>query len=155
VAPEFLFGQLRLLGTYGYGKWDDKDDHGSTHYALGVAINYKKIGILSEYMHREWENVALSDGSLADGVRKGYYVRAQYKFTPEWRGVIRYSDTDMYRSADTMLTDNYKVLSLGVNWYITDSATIMPQFIHVNGERSDGSAELTYNRFTLGWRTTF
>ncbi|MEE8397654.1 MAG: porin [Desulfobacterales bacterium] len=155
VAPEFFFGQLRILGSYGYGTWDDKDDKASIHYALGAAINYRSLGILSEYMHREWQDVELSDGSLADGERKGYYVRLQYKFTPEWRGVVRYSDVDMYRSAETMLSDNYKVLSVGVNWYMTDSATIMPQFIHVDGERSDGSADITYNRFTLGWRTTF
>lgn len=156
IAPEFFFGQLRPLGSFGYGKWDEQDDKYTIRYALGLAVNYKSLHLLSEYMFKEWEDVPLTGGGVADGERKGYYIKVRYNFTPEWRGVIKYSDVDLYRpSTTTMLTDNYKVLSLGVNYFITESSTIMPQFIHVDAGRSDNSEKLEYNRFTLGWRTTF
>ncbi len=155
VAPEFFYGQLRLLGSFGYGKWDEEDDNDIIQYALGAAINYRSISILSEYMYRQWQDVPLTDSGTADGERKGYYVRLRYNLAPQWQGVVRYSDVDLYRPSTTMLSDNYKALSLGVNYYINDSSAIMPQFIRVEAERSDESEELEYNRFTLGLRVTF
>jgi len=155
LAPEFLFGRLRLLASLGYGKWDEEDDHTSLRYAFGLAVNHRKLNLLSEYMYGRWEGVPLTGGEFAEGEKKGYYVKMRYSVTPRYQAVAKFSDVELFRPEDVILTDSTKAVSLGLNYYITDSSTIMPQFMRVDADRSDGSENLTYNRFTLGWRTTF
>jgi len=155
LAPEFLFGQLRFLASLGYGKWDEMDDYDCIRYALGLAVNHRSLNLLSEYMYGRWDGVPLTGGNLVEGERKGYYVRARFSITPRYQAVAKFSDVELFRPEATLLTDNTKAVSLGLNYYITDSSTIMPQFMHVDADRSDGSERLSYNRFTLGWRTTF
>ncbi len=155
VAPEFFMGRLRLLGSLGYGKWDDNDDYDSLQYALGAEGKYQKLSILGEYLYRGREGVPLTAGGRADGDDKGYYIRAMYTFNPKWRALVKYSDVDLYSASTSMLTDNYKTLSFAVNYWIMDSSTIILQPEYVDADRSDGSESLEYIRWTLGWRTTF
>jgi len=155
VAPEFFGGRLRLLGSYGSGRWDDNDDHDTKRYAYGVDFKYQNLNIMGEYMHKEWEKKPLTGGGTADGENKGYYIKALYSFGEKWRALAKYSDVELYNASTTMLTDTYKTISLGVNYFITDSSTIMPQVSSVDADRSDGSETLEYIRYTLGWRTTF
>ena len=155
IAPEFFFGKLRLLGSFGWGKWDNEDDYDSFQYALGANLNYKSLNILGEYLRREREEVSLTGGGRADGINEGYYIRGMYTFNPKWRVVAKWSDVDLYFPSSTMLTDDYKALSLAVNYWITQASTIIPQIEFVDAERSDGSESLEYLRYTLGWRITF
>jgi hypothetical protein len=70
--------------------------------------------------------------------------------------VLKYSDVDLWASATNGIdTQNYKVLSGGINYWITDSSTIMPQLEYVNADQSGSPNELEYFRYTVGWRTTF
>jgi hypothetical protein len=155
VAPEFFGNRLRLLGSYGSGKWDDNDDLDTKQYAYGVDFKYQSLNIMGEYMHKEWGKKPLTGGGTADGENKGYYIKALYSFGEKWRAIAKYSDVKLYNASTTMLTDTYKTTSLGVNYFITDSSTIMLQVSSVDADRSDGSETLEYIRYTLGWRTTF
>jgi len=155
LAPEFFFGGLRLLGSFGFGKWDDNDDYDTRRYALGVEIKYQSLSIMSEYLYKEWESLPLSGVGTADGEDEGYYVKALYRFHEKWRGLAKYSSVKLHNPSTAMLTDTYDTICLGVNYFIVGGSAIIGQVSFVDADRSDGSETLEYTRFTLGWRTTF
>ena len=107
-------------------------------------------------MYRWREDLPLTGGGTENGADKGWYLQAKYTFDPKWRLVLKYSDVDLWAVATAgMDTQNYKVLSAGLNYWITDSSTIMPQFEYVNADQTGSPNELHFFRYTLGWRTTF
>jgi hypothetical protein len=71
--------------------------------------------------------------------------------------VAKYSDVDLFLPGTSqMLTDNYKVIGLALNYWLWQGACeIIPQVEWVDAKRSDGSATLNYFRYTVGFRTTF
>jgi hypothetical protein len=155
LAPEFFGSRLRILGSLGGGSWDDSDDHDTLRWALGAEFKYKGLNLMGEYMSKQFDSLPLSGGGTADGEDKGYYIKALYSFNQKWRGLIKYSDVELFNASTTMLTDTYKTVSLGVNYFLVDSSPLMLQFSFVDADRSDGSETLEYFRFTFGWRTTF
>jgi hypothetical protein len=90
-----------------------------------------------------------------DGEQEGYYIKGLWDITNRWRMVTKFSHVELYEVQEEMLTDTYDSYSFGINYFVTDSSTIMPQVMYTDADRSDGSEELEYFRFTLGWRTTF
>ncbi|MCG2712799.1 MAG: OprO/OprP family phosphate-selective porin [Candidatus Omnitrophica bacterium] len=155
-APELLQAKLRLLGSIGYGKWDTNDDYAQRRYALGFDWKYNALNIMSEYLYRSDDNVSLSGGNKEDGKRTGYYIRALYNITPKWKGLVKYSNVDLYKTGTTfMRTDNYEVLTVGINYLITETSTIISHVSFCDAERSDNSETLKNARTTIGWRTTF
>jgi hypothetical protein len=155
LAPEFFGNKLRLLGSLGAGKWDDNDDQDTLRYAVGAEFKYQKLNIMGEYLTKQFDSLPLSGAGTADGEDTGYYIKALYSFREKWRGLVKYSDVELFNASTTMLTDTYKTISLGVNYFIADSSLIMLQVSFVDADRSDGSETLEYIRTTLGWRTTF
>jgi len=157
VAPEFTLMQtrVRLLGSFGWGKWDNNDDNNEWQWLGGADLRWRGVSLLGEYLRRQQDDAPLLDGGTADAVNEGFYIRAMYTFNPQWRVLAKYSDSDLFYASTNALTDNYKTLCLAVNYWITSSSTIIPQVALVDADRSDGSEELKYIRWTLGWRTTF
>jgi hypothetical protein len=158
VAPEFFaFGsRVRLLGSFGWGKWDNDGDNDSYQWAAGADLKYGGFALSGEYLYRWREDLPLGDGGTEDGEDKGWYIKGLYTINPQWRILLKYSDVDLWYSAtDSLATDNYKTISAAVNWFLTESSIIMPQIEYVNADRDGGPDELKYWRYTLGWRTTF
>lgn len=155
VAPEFFGGRFKIMGSLGYGKWDDKDEYGSLQWAIESEARFKGVSLLGGYLHRGRDGVPLTAGGVADGDNKGWYVRAMYTFDSKWRALVKYSDVDLGYASTTMLTDNYKTVTFAVDYWIVSGSTIIPQIQYVDAQRSDGSEKLQYWRYTLGWRTTF
>lgn len=158
VAPEFrvpFLSRFRLMGSLGYGKWDPDDDNDAYKTALGVDMGLKSFTLMSEYMYKEFEDIPLTNGGVADGEQEGYYIKGLWDITSRWRMVAKFSHVELYEVQEEMLTDTYDSYSFGINYFVTDSSTIMPQIMYTDADRSDGSEELEYFRFTLGWRTTF
>jgi len=158
VAPEFFaFGsKVRLLGSLGGGKWDDDGKKNSYQWAAGADFTSGGLNLSGEYMYRWREDLPLLGGGNEDGEDKGWYLQLRYTLNPQWRFVLKYSDVDLWASATAgMDTQNYKVLSAGINYWITESSTIMPQFEYVNADQTGSPNELEYFRYTVGWRTTF
>ncbi|MGA6926654.1 MAG: hypothetical protein WBY88_13275 [Desulfosarcina sp.] len=158
LAPEmFLFsGRLRVMGSFGYGRWDDEGDKDSYQWAAGAEYTRSSISVSGEYMNRWREALPLLDGGTEDGEDNGWYAKVKYSPTDKWRFVLKYSDVDLWSaSTDQLLTDNYQSLAFTVGWWITESSTIMPQIEYVDADRSDTDITLEYFRYTLGWRTTF
>lgn len=162
LAPEFFQTKLRILGSFAYGKWDDENKYDLIRGAAGIDWKYRKINIASEYLYSKWENLSLTGTSgtgkgREDGTRDGYYVKALYRFSPKWRGLIKYSHAELYNTGDTttIRSDIYDVLTFGANYFLTPSSTIIGQASMCDADRSDDSEALEFLRYTLGWRTTF
>lgn len=169
LAPEFFQSKLRLLGSFGWGKWDNKDKHDIVRSGLGFDWKYKKFNLLGEWLYVERKNLLVPSTGLtptADGINKGYWLRAMYNLNPKLRFLVQQSYSNLYQAGLTstngitttqrnMLSDKYYVSTLGVDFNLLPSSTIIGQYDHGNAGRSDGSESLKYDRFTLGWRTTF
>lgn len=157
LAPEFFQTKLRLLGSFAYGKWDNENKYDLIRGAGGIDWKYQKLNIVSEYLYSKWENLSLTGTGREDGTRDGYYVKALYRFNPKWRGLIKYSHAELYNTGSTanIRSDIYDALTFGANYFVTPSSTIIGQLSICDAERSDGSEDLEFLRYTLGWRTTF
>jgi hypothetical protein len=158
VAPEFIaYGaRFKLLGSFGMGKWDDDGDNYSRQWAAGADVAYGPVNISGEYLSRWLEDLPVLGGGTKNGEDEGWYIKGNYRINPKWRVILKYSDVDLwFPGTNDLLTDNYKTFGAAVNFFITESSIIMPQFEYVDADRSDGSQSLEYIRYTLGWRTTF
>ena len=147
---------MRVTATDRVGRWDDEGENKQYEFAVGADATKGGLNLSGEYLYRWREDLPLLGGGTKDGEDKGWYVRANYTLNPQWRFLIKWSDVDLWStSTDTLLTDNYKTLSAAINYWITSNSTIIPQIEYVDADRSDGSEDLQYFRYTLGWRTTF
>lgn len=163
LAPEFFQSKLRLLGSFGYGKWDGKGNQDAIRSGVGFDWKYKKFNLLGEWLYWERKNMLVpSTGTVptADAINKAYWIRAMYNLNPKWRFLVQQSYSNLYQAGLTttqkdMLSDKYYVTTLGVDFSLLPSSTIIWQYDRGNGHRSNGSESLKYDRFTLGWRTTF
>ncbi len=138
VAPEFFaFGtRIKLLGSFGYGRWDNDGDNDSYQAAGGADLKYGAFALSGEYMYRWREDLPLTGGGTENGEDKGWYIKGLYSFNPQWRILLKYSDVDLWSSGQTSLaTDNYKTFSAAANWFITESSIIMPQIEYVNADQ--------------------
>ena len=158
TTPEFTaFGsRIRLLGSAGYGRWDDDGDKDSYQWAAGAELNFARFNISGEYMYRWREDLPLTGGGTEDGEDKGWYIKAKYTLNPQWKFLLKYSDVDLWApGTNQLLTDHYQTWSAAINYWITESSTIIPQVEWVNADEQGSSEDLRYWRYTLGWRTTF
>ncbi len=157
IAPELFQTKLRLLGSFAYGRWDDKGQYDMYHYLAGFDWKYQKFNLTGEYIYRLFKNLITIDPVRANGAQAGYWLKAMYTFNPKWRALVKYSHADLFKtgiSAD-MLSDKYDTTTLAVDYSLMPSSTVIAQYSFIAGSRSDGSDKLRANRFTLGWRTTF
>lgn len=151
---------LKFLGSFGYGRWDANNRFNSWRSASGLEWKHKKFTLRSEYLYNKYENTSLTSGSttygLVDTEKKGYYIKGLYRFNPKWRAVFDYSDVELpYTTGTVLLKDTYRAITLGLNYFVTDSSVIIGEVSAVDADRSDGSETLKYYRTTVGWRTTF
>lgn len=156
IAPELFQTKLRLLGSLATGKWDDGDNGQALFSVGGFDWKHQKFNLTSEYTYKKYGHVTTLGTANADGKREGYYIRAMYTFNPTWRALVKYSHAELYKTGlVNMRSDNYDTTALGVNYFLTPSSDIIAEYQYIDGDRSDGSAKIRANRFTLGWRTTF
>ncbi len=154
VSPQV--SNFRLLGSLTYGKWDDGDTYNTYGYVSGFEYKYKKLTLRSEYMFKKYFNKPLVDKSLVDTESFGYYLKALYRFNPKWGAMVNYSDVQLpYLGERVIRHDDYEAVTLGLNYYFTESSIIMADISLVDADRSNDSESLNYYRTTLGWRTTF
>jgi hypothetical protein len=158
VSPEFFaYGtRFKLLGSLGWGRWDNSGNKDSYQYAAGLNVKRGSLELSGEYLSRHRDGVALLGGGHEDAQDKGFYVRALYTINPKWRALVKYSNSDLFvAGTDSILTDNYKTTCFALNYWIVEGSSIIPQIEFVNASESGSKDQLDYWRYTLGWRTTF
>lgn len=156
IAPELFQTKLTLLGSLGLGRWGTASDADVIRSLVGFNWKYQKFDLLSEYIFSKFDDVITTGSTVRDGTRQGYYLRALYRFNPEWQALVKFSHAELYKTGiSTMRSDIFDTTSIALDYFFTPSSTIIGQYQFGNAKRSDGSSKLKFNRFTLGWRTTF
>ncbi|MDD5595504.1 MAG: hypothetical protein PHY94_04570 [Candidatus Omnitrophica bacterium] len=156
VAPELFQGKLKLLTSYAYGLWGDGKQAANFRYLAGFDWNYQKYTAGAKYIYNNFKNLTTTGSRKADGRREGYVVDVGYKILPKWRALLRYSYVNLYKTGSVnMLSDKWNSASFILDYDLLPNSTIMGQYENADGHRSDGSESLRFNRFTIGWRTTF
>lgn len=167
VAPEFLMGRLKLLGSYGMGKWDDANKYDMTRYAAGVNVNVAGFTVRGEYIAGKWEKAFQN----RDIEPKGYYVKAFYRVMPELRVFAGLSHLEhdfsgfFFAAAD--MEEVYDQYVVGADYFLADGVSVMLTYELTDAERTKPAdstggvpsyaepAKLDYHRITLGTRATF
>jgi len=158
ITPEFAaFGsRIRLLGSAGFGRWDNDGNNNAYQWAGGAEVKFSGLSLSGEYMYRWNQDLPLTGGGTQDGEDKGWYIKAKYSLNPQWKFMLKYSDVDLWATGtNQLLTDHYQTWCLAVDYNIAESSTIIPQVEWVNADQQGSSEDLRYWRYTLGWRTTF
>ena len=181
ITPQI--GMFKFLGSY-FRSMDSSDNNPITRYAAGVAINYENFMFRTEFTIGQWDNVSMYANLTATDFTKtvrnltpqAYYIKAGYKLFPWLRVMLVYAHYDQdFTNADKNIADTttktvlgytvtskqsfayetYTEISPVLNFYVTPDSTIYAQMINVQNTRDGDNCELKYNRFVLGWRTTF
>jgi hypothetical protein len=128
----------------------------------GFEWNYKRFNLTGEYIHKTFNNILIPSGGVAprgDGEREGYWIRAMYAFNPKWSVGVQKSLSDVYKTGlagkTTMVSDKWDAIDLILDYNLTPESTIIFQYERANGHRSDGSDSIQFDRFLMGWVTTF
>ncbi|MCX5779095.1 MAG: hypothetical protein NTU66_07775 [Elusimicrobia bacterium] len=150
VAPEFFHSALKIMGSYGVGKYDAADKYTATRTLIGAEYKIAQVRLSSEY------STLTSQDKIAvgkDAVNQGYYVQGMYVFNDMWRAGINNSHAD--NEAVATYREVWDTNTLLLDCFLTPSSSIIGQYTMAEGNRTNGSDKVKYNRFTLGWRTTF
>jgi hypothetical protein len=163
VAPGFW--KLRVLGSYGFGKYDALDSFAFTRYAAGLGGDFGKLWFRTELFGGSWYGAVAYNEANKDSLgnivpvtftRKpiAYYVKAGYNFipdklgialtydqsSPDWttRGKLGYTTQSSATTTDA--GESYTTIGATVQYWVIPGSSIL----------------LEYNkRITLGWRTVF
>jgi hypothetical protein len=150
VAPEFLNSKLKLLGSYGMGKYDVNDENNMMRYEYGAQFTQGPLYLYGEVLYSNNQN---SFGIGLDKVNRGEHIQGTYRITDNWLAGIGVAHVELANT--DVLKDTYDTNTLLLTYYLTSNSSIIGQYSIVNAKRSDDSQKLVYDRFTLGWRTTF
>lgn len=161
VQPEFLDGRLKLLGSLAWGKWDDQSRHDYIRYAVGAMAQLGDVQLRSEFMGGHWENRTAAEEADVDPW--GLYMKALWTFHPKFRARAEYAHVhhDFVGGpglfpAGSRGKDTYDQFTTGLNYFLTDSTTVMLDYALLNARRKGTSIRLdNVHRVTLGFRTTF
>ena len=160
AQPELMGGKVKLLGSYAFGKWDDDNSKDFSRYAVGADVTAGNFNVRGEYMGGQWDDKFLVAEAMTRNVEpKGYYVKAFYHVLPKLKVLVGYShlehDFSGFFFTASGVGEEYDTVTLGLDYSLADDVTAMLQWDNVDGTRDDGSADLEFDRVTLGVRATF
>jgi hypothetical protein len=150
VAPEFLNSKLKILGSYGVGKYDVNDENTMMRYEYGAQFTSGPLYLYAEVLYNNNENAY---GADKNQVNQGNQLQGTYRFNDKWLTGIGYAHVELANTE--VIKDTYDTDTLLLTYFLTSNSSIIGQYSIVNAKRSDDSEKLRYDRFTLGWRTTF
>jgi len=166
------YGGKFTNGTYKFGvEAGFLPDQGGPGATIGGGNNISLSGIFADItagnfnLQGEWEQASVDSGA-AVGVKatpNGYWIQPAYKFTPQFEGVIRYSEVDSdhrgvaisdgIRSAPSGGTmENLNEWYFGGNWYIRGNDFKL-QLGYIHGESNNTVAGATAKATTDGMRS--
>lgn len=165
VAPEFW--KLRLLGSFGLGKWDDADAKTVVRYAAGLGAEFGPVWLRAEYMAGQWdgnEYVRYGEPIVIDTFAAkpfGYYAKLGVNFIPDrLRLVLRYDYAEhnfdgFYAVGDPDIKRQYTTVTGTLGWTVVPGSSILVGVDKALWKKSDDSQKLDFWRPTIGWRTVF
>jgi hypothetical protein len=176
VAPAFW--KLRLLGSYGFGKYDDLDSFSVSRYALGLGGDFSPFWFRTEFTGGAWDG-AVSYNHRADGgidtatfTQKpiGYYVKAGMsiipdklgfvltydQYTPDWTTWARLGYAGGGSNLTTEFNESYTTVGATIQYWVIPGSSVLLEYNRGMWKVGDGTlCKIDFNRITLGWRTVF
>ncbi len=115
-------GDLKLIGSIATGK----RDRSYNNYSAVVKYDYKKFGIMSEFISKE---AAFYDEKKANGL----YVKSSYFLTDKLQAVLRF---DTYNPDVNKSSRRFNEYLAGLNYYLNNKNTMFVlNYIFHDGER--------------------
>jgi hypothetical protein len=165
VAPEFW--KVRVMGSYGVGKWDDAGKYNVMRYAVGLSAEFGPVWLRAEYMGGQWDSEMWQrsyEPFVIDTFAAkpfGYYAKLGVNIVPErLRFILAYDYAEhnfngFLSVGDPAVKQQYTTVSGTLGWTVFTGSSVMLGVEKAMWKTSDGNVELDYLRPTLGWRTVF
>ncbi len=163
AEPEI--GAWKFSGSLASGKYDDENKLNNTRYAVGAAYEWRDISARAEYAGGVWERSVrdidpiANTVTISDATPWGYYGKVFYRATPWARLMLHYDyvKNNYSGSRSTPGEEKYSTITPGVQFRVMSSSFIQVQYDIADWKQTSdaGSETLKFNRFTVGWRTTF
>ena len=157
VEPEI--GGLRLQGTLARGKWDEQNKYSMTRYSAGIQYVWSKLSARAEMAGGVWEK-SIPAAQLEDATPFGYYGKILYQALPWMTAMIHYDYAKHNFNGFVTATPGeevYRTITPGLQFKVAQSSMIQIQY-DIADWKQWGSVRdntLKFNRFTVGWRSTF
>ena len=157
VEPEI--GSFRFQGSIARGKWDKNNKYNMIRYSAGAAYGIGEFSARAEVAGGNWEN-SIPAKKLEDATPFGYYGKLLYSFAPWGKAMLHYDYAKHnFNGFISSLPgeEEYVTITPGVQLSIAASSMIQIQYDIADWEKwnHDESDKLKFNRFTMGWRSTF
>jgi hypothetical protein len=169
AAPEFW--KLRLIGSFGYGKWDDAGQHNVMRYAAGLGAEFGPVWLRAEYMGGRWDGeefIRSYDPMVVDTFAArpfGYYAKLGLNIIPEkLRLIINYDYAEhnfagFLSIGDPTARQQYTTISGTLGWSVVSGSYLLLGVEKALWQSVDDAGsvatKLDFWRPTLGWRTVF
>lgn len=159
VEPEI--GALKLSGSFLYGMYNDGDTLSEMRWSAEAAYTLNKFAIRGGFAGGNWKK---SISGVDDAKPMGYYVKAFYNVTSWARAMLHYNYvknnyTGFFYTAKG--EETYTTITPGLQITVAPSSKIEMQYDIANWKQtgrfgvSSQKDTIKFNRFTVGWRTTF
>lgn len=159
LAPEY--SGFRLMGSYGFGKWDDESKNKYQRYAFGIGGDIGNFWFRGEYMGGKWEDKRiLLEGKNKDIKPFGYYMKIGYQVIPDHlRALVDFShaehDFSGYFVTLSSLKETYTTITPSLNYFLAPGSVVILQTDIADWKNEDETSKLNFTRVTLGMRTIF
>jgi hypothetical protein len=165
IEPEF--GPFKLLGSYSYGRYDDKENKIEQRWAAGVDLSLKGFTIRSEYAGINQEDAVVDENGKPEALEAmGYYVKVGYRYASWGRILLHYSyamlNTGNTHFAQSGYDVTYTTLTGVLEFYLADSVILLFQGDYADWVKEDTAGTgkgtedtLKFSRLTVGARATF
>ncbi len=158
ITPEF--SNLRLIGSIGYGKWDDKDKYDMVRWVGGLEYKWQDFVFRAEYMEGVWRHMYCpQDKKTIDAKPWGYYMKLSYRILPWLSAMVNYNlavhNFSGFFYTGSTIGEKYLTITPVLNFLVFEDSYLMFQYDIADWEREDGNTRTKFNRITLGWKTLF
>ncbi len=163
IEPEwtaFRFQLSALLGDH-----DKEDKLRMQRFSGGVAYNWMNLDLRGEAAYGKWEQAFKRNNEVYDAIAKGGYLKAKYRITPFLSIMYHYDlvdkNFDGYNFSYGGYGEEYITHTAAIQLFAASTSIIQIQYDRADWqlkEDSDFKLErdrLKFNRFVIGWRTTF
>lgn len=153
IEPQI--GPFRLLGSFGYERYDTKDSLNLIRWVVGATYDVGGFSVRGEVMSADWQGKIKTGQTYRDATGTGFYVKPIYQYA-KWGKIgvdFSYADekTNANGSEDKLLNIDPLLIFIpvaGVN-------IISQNDIGILSRSASKGQKLNYFRSTLGVRCTF
>lgn len=163
VEPEF--GPFRCQLSALYGTHDEDNDLNMKRFSGGLAYNYMNLDLRSEIAYGHWDQAVNTSGRLRDAVTKGGYFKAKYRFASFLSLMYHYDQADKnfdgYNFDLGGFGEEDITHTAAIQLFVAETSIIQIQYdmadwkLKNDSDYSLNRDTLKFNRFVIGWRTTF